>query len=63
METDLEFFERLMKEQELKKDNPIQNNSVDNITHIVNPLQIKIHKIVIEKRDNKKKKKMNMIFE
>lgn len=63
METDLEFFERLMKQQELKKDNPIQNNSVDNITHIVNPLQIKIHKIVIEKRDNKKKKKMNMIFE
>lgn len=61
METDLEFFERLMKEQELKKDNPIQNNSVDNITHIVNPLQIKIHKVVIEKRDNKKK--INMIFE
>lgn len=59
MDTDLEFFERLMNEQELKmKDNTTINESVDNI---VNPLQIKINKVIIEKRDNKKK--IKMVFE
>lgn len=59
MDTDLEFFERLMREQELKmKDNTTINESVNNN---VNPLQIKINKVIIEKRDNKRK--IKMVFE
>ena len=49
MLTDLEFFERLMKEQELKKDNPIQNNWLT-ILLILLTIQVKIHKVIIEKR-------------
>ena len=55
MESDLEFFQRLMREQEQKEkeeDKKI-NEIIENITYIINPLQINTV------NDDKNKKREN----
>jgi len=59
METDLEFFERLMKLYEIKDKNESENES--EITHIINPLHVQ--KIIVNKPKKNIKMKMKMIFE
>jgi hypothetical protein len=61
MESDLKFFERLKREQEQKKeeDNRI-NEVIENITYIINPLQINT---VNDNKKQKKKKLISMVFE
>ena len=62
MESDLEFFERLMKEQEQKEKEEDRriNEIIENITYIINPLQINT---VNDNKKQKKKKLISMIFE
>uniref|UniRef100_A0A6C0CPS2 Uncharacterized protein n=1 Tax=viral metagenome TaxID=1070528 RepID=A0A6C0CPS2_9ZZZZ len=57
METDLEFFERLMKDHEMKMKD--KNENKNEIIHIINPLQVK--KVIANKP--KKDTKMKMVFE
>ena len=62
MESDLEFFQRLMREQEQKEkeeDKKI-NEIIENITYIINPLQINT---VNDDKKQKKRKIIPMIFE
>lgn len=54
METDLEFFERLMKLYEIKDKKEVQQ-----ITYIINPLQVQ--KVIVDKP--KRDTKMKMVFE
>ena len=62
MESDLEFFQRLMREQEQKEkeeDKKI-NEIIENITYIINPLQINT---VNDDKKQKKRKIIPMVFE
>lgn len=60
MESDLEFFERLMREQEQKEKDRRINEIIENITYIINPLQINT---VNDDKKQKKKKLISMVFE
>ena len=61
MESDLEFFERLMREQQQKKDEDNRINEViENITYIINPLQINT---VNDNKKQKERKLISMVFE
>ena len=61
MESDLEFFQRLMREQEQKEkeeDKKI-NEIIENITYIINPLQIN----TVNDDKKQKRKIISMVFE
>jgi len=61
MESDLEFFQRLMREQEQKEkeeDKKI-NEIIENITYIINPLQIN----TVNDDKKQKRKIIPMVFE
>lgn len=62
MESDLEFFERLMREQEQKEKEEDRriNEIIENITYIINPLQINK---VNDDKIQKKSKIIPMVFE
>jgi len=62
MESDLEFFQRLMREQEQKEKEEDKriNEIIENITYIINPLQINT---VNDNKKQKKKKLISMVFE
>lgn len=62
MESDLEFFERLMREQEQKEKEEDRriNEIIENITYIINPLQINK---VDDDKIQKKRKIIPMVFE
>ena len=60
MESDLEFFQRLMREQEQKEkeeDKKI-NEIIENITYIINPLQIN----TVNDDKKQKRKIISMVF-